>query len=364
MMLDSQADALTFPRGDLALGFCRKCAFVSNVLFDRSLQDYSAGYEEQQSFSPRFREFQSQLIARLIERYDLRRKAVVEIGCGKGDFLLELCEVGDNCGVGIDPTCDPARMEGRADGRVRFIAEYYGDTHADLPCDFLCCRHTLEHIHPTHEFVRRMREVVGTRSETLVFFELPAVERVLSEKAFWDVYYEHCSYFSLGALARLFRANRFDIVELEADFSGQYLVITARPVGDPTEASLPAENDLERVADSVALFQHHITAAIEDWRSRIVGLRSQGKRIAVWGSGSKCVAFLCTIGMGDAVGDIVDVNPYRHGKWLAGVGKQVVAPAELRKRPPDVVIIMNPVYRDEIGSDLRSMGLEPELLCV
>ena len=96
VMLDDQQAAADYPTGDLSLGFCRKCGFISNVAFDPSVQNYASGYEEQQSFSPTFRQFQTDLITRLIERYDVRGKDVVEIGCGKGDFLIELCEAGRN----------------------------------------------------------------------------------------------------------------------------------------------------------------------------------------------------------------------------------------------------------------------------
>ena len=43
-----------------------------------------------------------------------------------------------------------------------------------------------------------VRRAIGDRLDTVVLFELPDVERVLREVAFWDVYYEHCSYFTLG----------------------------------------------------------------------------------------------------------------------------------------------------------------------
>ena len=52
-----------------------------------------------------------------------------------------------------------------------------------------------------------------------MFFELPDVMRELCEGAFWDLYYEHCTYFSCGSLARLFRATGFevlDFVEIQA----------------------------------------------------------------------------------------------------------------------------------------------------
>ncbi len=364
MMLDRREQAEAFPTRDLALGFCGACGFVSNVQFDASVQKYAVGYEEQQSFSPRFREFQSEMIAGLIERYDLHGKDVVEIGCGKGDFLVELCEAGRNRGVGIDPACDPERMSGRGGGLVRFEAELYSDQHADLPCDFLCCRHTLEHIHPTNDFIRRMREVVGDRSEMVVFFEVPAVERVLTEEAFWDIYYEHCSYFSLGSLARVFRANRFDIVELVADFDDQYLLIVARPTDGVTEATLPPEDDLATLAGDVATFRDGVRKTIDGWRSRLMDFHEKGKRVVVWGSSSKCVSFLCSMGAEVKIDAVVDINPFRQGKWLAGVGQQVVAPETLRDLAPDVVVAMNPIYCEEIRRDLDTLNVSAELLAV
>ena len=362
VMLNDRRAAAEYPRRDLALGFCPACGFISNVIFDPSVQDYAGGYEEQQSFSPRFRAFQSDLITRLVERYDLRGKDVVEIGCGKGDFLVELCEAGGNRGVGIDPTCDPARVAGSCASRVRFIPELYSDSHADLPCDLLCCRHTLEHIHPTNEFVRSVRRVVGAHKSALVFFEVPDVVRVLRERAFWDIYYEHCSYFSLGSLGRVFRDNAFELIELAQDYDDQYLLLVARPADGPTAAAFPAEHQLAEVSGQVKAFAGQVSRRIEGFRRQTACLRSAGKRLAIWGGGSKCVSFLSTVGIAEDVAAVVDINPYRQGKFLAGSGTQVVGPEALRTEPVDAVLVMNPIYGAEIQQQLDAMGVAAELI--
>ena len=81
LLTRTRADALSFPTGDVKLGFCPSCGFICNTLFDPSRHAYSANYEETQGFSPHFNAFLKSLAERMIDRYDLRNKHILEIGC-------------------------------------------------------------------------------------------------------------------------------------------------------------------------------------------------------------------------------------------------------------------------------------------
>jgi SAM-dependent methyltransferase len=364
LLLPTAQEALDFPRGDIVLGFCEHCGFISNVAFDSTLQAYSPRYEDQQCFSPTFNAFAHDLVNRLIAKYDLREKSIIEIGCGKGDFLLLLCELGRNRGVGIDPTIREERVDSKAADRVVFIRDYYSERYANYHGDLVCCRHTLEHIHPTAEFVSTVRRAIGDRFNTVVFFELPDVTRVLRELAFWDIYYEHCSYFSPGSLARLFRACGFEVIDLARDYGNQYLLIEAKPASIQSAKPHAAEEALAQMADDVQYFSIHCRDRMNRWRRKLRQFHKQRKRTVVWGSGSKCVAFMTSLGVNDEIECIVDINPHRHGKFIPGVGKPIMPPEYLKIVKPDVVIVMNPIYRDEIRQMLHRMELIPEILSV
>ena len=84
----------------------------------------------------------------------------------------------------------------------------------------------------------------------------------------------------------------------------------------------------------------------------------------IWGAGSKGVAFLTTLGVGDGLAYAVDINPHKHGFFMPGTGHEVVSPAYLREGLPDVVVVMNEIYEVEIRRKLAEMGLAPELLSV
>jgi SAM-dependent methyltransferase len=365
LLFDDQNEAENYPRGELVLGFCHDCGFIGNLRFSSQLARYTEGYEEQQSFSPRFNTFAKSLATRLIDRYDLHNKTVVEIGCGKGDFLVMLCDLGKNQGVGIDPTYVPGRHDDVASKNVCFIRDFYSEKYADYTGDMICSRHALEHIPDTGAFMETVRRAIGNKTNTVVFFELPDVERVLHECAFWDIYYEHCSYFTLGSLARLFRRTGFEVTHLAKDFDGQYLLLDARPASNGNQsAPLKEEESVEELSRAVAKFQENYDNTVRRWKDKVKDIRKKGQRGVIWGSSSKCVAFLNTVGIEDEIEFVVDINTYRQGKHLPGSGKLIVSPDFLREYRPDVVIAMNPIYLDEIQRDLTKMGLQPELTAV
>jgi SAM-dependent methyltransferase len=386
LLLASEAEARAFPRGAIRLGFCHACGFIANTAFDQALAEYSTRYEETQGFSPRFQRFADDLAHRLVDRFDLHDKDILELGCGKGEFLLRVCELGNNRGVGVDPSVVLDRVRGPAADRVSFIADLYRKQHADLPADFVICRHTLEHISDVAGFMELLRANLAGREATTVFFELPDVLRVLREVAFWDIYYEHCSYFTVGSLVRLFERNGFTVLDASLDYDDQYILLEARtdeggsggsggsggpkersgsPPGIRVRSGSPlAVDQVEDVAAAVGEFRRRHQAQLASWDARLAGLSAAGRRAVVWGAGSKGVAFLCALPAAERIEVAVDINPYKHGMFMAATGQRIVPPAFLADYRPDVVIVMNPIYRDEIRAELDRLRVEADVVAV
>ncbi|MBY0423459.1 MAG: hypothetical protein K2Q06_14220, partial [Parvularculaceae bacterium] len=171
-------------------------------------------------------------------------------------------------------------------------------------------------------------------------------------------------YFAPGSLARLFRRAGFDVVDIAVEYGDQYLTIEARPLAPGAAPSPPLaiEESVAAFATIVDSFSSGIDATLRGWRDRLDAARRDGKKVVLWGSGSKAVAFLTTLGLDDHVAWVTDINPHRHGCFMPKTGQEIVPPKALTTLGPDIVVVMNAVYVDEIRNDLAAMGLSPEIL--
>jgi len=359
ILIDSQAEAISFPTGNLELGLCHSCGVASNLCFDPKLIDYDTSYEETQIHSPTFGSYARTLAGEWFDRYDLTGAHVVEIGSGQGEFLQLLLDLGVGSATGIDPACRPVDGD-----QMKLINREFSPDLADIGGDFIYCRHTLEHILQTGGLLEQIHEYLGPDSGVPVCFEVPDFDRVLDECAFWDIYYEHCSYFTVQSLARLFIHHGFEVLDLRLVYGGQYLIIETKQVATKMRPDQPGieSRDLTKLLDKARTFAVRTDTIRETWLQRISSWRQADKKIALWGSGSKAVGFMTGLGLGDEILGVVDINPAKHGKYMPGCKPKIMAPDELVDHQPDVIIIMNPIYLDEIGAQVAGMDLTPELV--
>jgi hypothetical protein len=221
---------------------------------------------------------------------------------------------------------------------------------------------TLEHIYNPVELLTIVRRSIGDRENTLVFLQVPNMTRILKNYAFEDIYYEHCSYFSAGSLARLVRSCHFDILDLKHAYDEQYVLMEAKPSSYETAARLPLEDDLPLLKKYINCFKAFCPVALKYWQNKLDEIKTAGHRAVVWGSGSKGVSFLNTLPNADFIEYVIDINPHRQGTYMAATGQKIVAPNYLKTYCPDVVIVMNAIYEEEIRKDLKEMELEPLIL--
>ena len=361
----TRAEALGAARGDIELVACTRCSLLRNAAFDEALVDYEGNYDNSLHFSPTFQRYADGLARRLVGRYGLRGGTVVEIGSGKGDFLRALCELGDNRGWGYDPAY--TGEQAGADDRVTFVPDYFShETAAALPArpDLVCARHVLEHMTDPAPLLATVRRAAGP--STVLYLEVPDAAYVLTPPGLWDLIYPHVGYYTATALRHVAVRAGFAPLEVASSFGGQYLWVEARgsdaPAAGPTPE--PPADEVEAVLAVASGFADMHRKTVAGWADQLAEAADRGTRMALWGAGTKGATFLNVVPGAADIASVVDVNPRKRGRYVPGTGHEVWSPGDLVAEPPDVVLVMNSLYEDEIRRTLADLGLDDTTVSV
>jgi hypothetical protein len=354
----TDADAVSVPRGDLTLVVCHTCGFIYNSTFDSTKMHYNSGYDNAQLFSPRFQEHVTALVDWLVTERNVRHNLIVEIGCGKGEFLRALIDTAgtNNKGIGIDPGyAGPLSI---LDGRLRFEKRYFDAVYPPIKGEIVVCRHVIEHISAPIQLLELIHPIVADYPSARLFFETPTVEAILRGNVWWDFFYEHCSYFTQESLTTAFMQAGFHVNSVQHVFGGQYLWLEASTPHSPVKATLnPAQVPV--LANAFAVDQEE---NIETWLLLLKKLASVHK-IALWGAGAKGVTFANMLDpQREYLSCVVDANPAKQRTFLVGTGHPIVSPDDLVEHEITCALVLNPNYFDEIQTLLKEKHIEIDLI--
>jgi SAM-dependent methyltransferase len=350
-----QGEALASPAGRMVMAYCGQCAYVRNVAFESELMVYDQTMDTNLHHSPAFQRFSAELVSHLSERFALAGKQVLDIGCGQGEFLRELCGHAGCTGVGYDAMYAGPQGPDPSGASLFSSAAPRG---SDLPhYDAFTSRHWFEHIADPYEFLVDLREQAGDR-KVHGYVEVPDACYDLAT-AGWEVIYPHVSYFDSYSLCRIFQRAGWRVMGTGTYFSGMFRWIEVSSFEGDAEPD-PADRDRQLAA--IGQFSARHLAERDRWRQTIERLVAAGDRPVMWGAGSRGVQFLAAVDPQRRLSAVVDVNPRKWGRFLPGGGHRVDPPAQLAQLQPRAVVITNPAYRTEIGTALAELGVSAEIL--
>jgi len=340
-------ESLATPRRPIDLWHCATCGFLWNISFESSLIHYGPDYEGTQIFSPVFRAYLAQLGRDWIARYAPKARQIVEAGCGQGEFLEVLAKVTTADLQGFDPA---ARTLAGARFRITATELPQGGEQADLVIN----RMTLEHVPDPLAFTR-VQATWLAKGRTLIS-QVPHAARMIADHLTCDLLYEHVNYFTPTALSALMIRARLAPLAPEITFDGQHLGMAATKdtPGARAQTRAPVPTDFAR---AVAAFG-------PEWRARLTGLHSQGRAIWLWGAGSRATAFLAHLGTPGLVAGVIDINPNRAGSYVLGTEVMTHTPQAISGKSDIALIVMNPIYSDEIARNLQEIGTKAEIFAI
>lgn len=326
IVFDTEAEALATQVVNVELEECECCGFVWNTVFDQSLMNYDKNYQNEQGFSKEFNKHLEYVVDLFIKR-GYQGKNVVEVGCGKGVFLNKLKLAGFLNIKGYDPA-----FEGDND---EIIVDYFRKGSKTRNADLIVLRHVLEHIADPLGFLHTIAEANEYKGD--IYIEVPDFDWIKRKGAFWDIFNEHCNYFSSDTIQHIF--ERSEVLSL---FGEQYIGIFASLFDLKQSVTIN-----HRFYNKFPSDQYELNRRIEEYR---ILLESKlPAKIILWGAASKGVIFANLLDKDRSKIDyLIDINPKKQGKFIGGTGHPIYPPPHIS------MIVVNSNYLNEIKDIINS----------
>jgi len=331
---------------------------IYNAAFDESKVFYGQNYDNSQYNSPTFSDYINSQIE-WITPYIPQKSIVVEIGCGKGFYAENLASKRTDCQIyGFDTSYSDKQSNLT---NLHFYKEYYNENYATtIKPDFVICRHVIEYISEPSIFLKFIRKTM--QNGALLFLETPDSEWVLKNNVIYNFFYEYCSYFTENSLANILSESGFKPIEIKKRFGRQYMWFLAK-ANDKYKAKI--SNDIFVIKNLCEQYAENREKNISALRKRMQSLN--GKCVFIWGAGARGTTFVNIFDPQKIyIKGIIDINPYKQGKFIAKTGHPIIAPANLvqqlnKYEGKAVILVLNKNYYTEIKNLLCQMNVNCDI---
>ncbi len=285
------------------------------------------------AFSEEMKDFRIKQFSNFVEKYLLKRKKVIEIGCGNGEYLSFM----QQCGVeayGLE-YLKKSVMECVKNGLKvsKGFIESATDRLNDSPFGAFYILNFLEHLPNPNSTLRGIYNNLTDDAVGLV--EVPNFDMILRNKLFSEFIGDHLFYFTRGTLSMALNLNGFEIIDCNEVWYDYIISAVVRKKG---------KIDMSHFYEH----QEQLKNEIEEYIRRF-----KDKRVAIWGAGHQALAVISLTNMADKIRYVVDSAAFKQGKYTPATHIPIVPPEALESDPVDAVIVMAAGYSDEVARIIR-----------
>ncbi len=282
----------------------------------------------------------------LVEKYRLKNRKIIEVGCGQGEFLSILKEFPVRA-FGIE---HKRELVFKAKNRGLSVAEGFVEDGAARipggPFDAFLSFNFLEHQPDPNGMLQGISSNLSGEGIGLV--TVPSLEYILEQDSWYELIRDHLAYYTFDTLRFLMEKNGFEVLEQEVvNRDTLSVVVRKRRRQDGGRLS----RNLARLCDEVNTYINYPGGG--------------KKKTALWGASHQGFTLAAAAGLAEKVEYIIDSAPFKQGRYAPVSHIPILSPDEALSRPVDQIIIIAPGYTGEIAGIIREkFGTRVEIAAV
>jgi len=285
------------------------------------------------AISDEMEDFRMRQFAIFVQKFSLKGKKVIEIGCGRGEYL----SVMQQCGVdayGLEHSAESVTQCVKNGFKVsKGFIEKSNYNLNDAPFDAFFMLNFLEHLPDPNSFLRGIYNNLADDAIGLV--EVPNFDMILQKKLFSEFIGDHLFYFTKETFNMTLRLNGFEIIECDEVWHDYIISAVVKK---------RSKLDLSHFYKYQAKLKNEIGEYIR---------RFKDKKVAIWGAGHQALVIISLMDLAGKIRYVVDSAPFKQGRYTPATHIPIVSPDTLNSDPVDAVIVIAGSYSDEVAKIIR-----------
>ena len=283
------------------------------------------------SFSDEMKSFRLEQFENFVKKYSLEGKTMIEIGCGRGEYLSLMKKAGLKV-FGLE-YAEKSLKQCVNDGLKVFRGYIEDDDYRikKAPYDAFFILNFLEHLPNINSVLRGIGN--NLKDEAVGIIEVPNFEMILRKKLFFEFVRDHLFYFTKDTLETALKLNGFEVIESEVVWH-EYII------------SAVVRKRRRLSGDNFYQCQKNLKSVIDEYFGKY-------KKVAVWGAGHEALAVISMMGLSGKIKYVVDSAIFKQGKYTPAAHVPILSPETLNLDPVEAVIVMAASYSDEVARILR-----------
>ena len=317
---------------DLNLFQCSSCGLVQ--LSEKPVSYYKEVIRAS-SFSSEMKRFRSEQFVSWVDKYNLKGKSILEVGCGRGEYLSILKQTEVSLAHGIEYSKES--VSSCINSELSVTKGFFGDENFVLPkqkYDGFICLNFMEHWPNPNKVLAHLKKNLS--EDAIGIVEVPNFDMILKQGLYSEFISDHLLYFTKDTLIFMLNYNGFEVIECSVIWHDYILSAVVRK---------RKRIDLSLLKSRKLNVETELNSFIDKFEK---------KEVAIWGAGHQSLAVMSLAKLENKIRYVVDSAPFKQGKYTPATHFPIVAPIELVNNPVKAVIIIAASYSNEVAYIMKN----------